>query len=80
MAQGKLKMNPVSLGTSLAALVVKNLPSNTGDIRGMGLILGWGRSPGGGHSSNLAWRIPCKRILAGYSPWGRQELDTTEVT
>jgi len=25
----------------------------------------------------LAWRIPGKRSLAGYSPWGGKELDTT---
>ena len=30
------------------------------------------------HSSILAWRIPMDRILAGYSPWGPKELDTTE--
>ena len=33
------------------------------------------------HSSILAWRIPSKngqRSLAGYSPWGRKEVDTTE--
>ena len=30
------------------------------------------------HSSILAWRIPGQRGLAGYSPWGRKELDTTE--
>ena len=38
--------------------VVKNLPSNTGD---MGLIPGLGRSPGeenATHSSILAWEIP----------------------
>ena len=29
------------------------------------------------HSSILAWRIPWQRSLAGYSPWGRKELDTT---
>ena len=29
------------------------------------------------HSGILAWRIP-QRILAGYSPWGSRELDTTE--
>ena len=32
------------------------------------------------HSSILAWRIPWTRGLAGYSPWGRKESDTTEVT
>ena len=30
------------------------------------------------HSSILAWEIPPRRSLAGYSPWGRKELDTTE--
>ena len=29
-------------------------------------------------SSILAGRIPGQRSLAGYSPWGRQELDRTE--
>ena len=28
------------------ALVLKNLPANAGDARDMGLIPGWGRSPG----------------------------------
>ena len=32
------------------------------------------------HSSILAWRIPMdKRSLAGYSPWGRKESDTTNT-
>ena len=30
------------------------------------------------HSSVLTWKIPGWRNLAGYSPWGRKELDTTE--
>ena len=30
------------------------------------------------HSSSLAWRIPWTEDLAGYSPWGHKELDTTE--
>ena len=30
------------------------------------------------HSSILAWRIPWTESLAGYSPWGRKESDTTE--
>ena len=30
------------------------------------------------YSSILTWRIPWTRSLAGYSPWGRKELDTTE--
>jgi len=31
------------------------------------------------HSSILAWRIPWTEELVGYSPWGGEELDTTEV-
>ena len=30
------------------------------------------------HSSVLAWGIPWTEESAGYSPWGRKELDTTE--
>ena len=37
-----------SLGTSLVAQVVKNLPVNAGDP---GLIPGWGRSPGEGNGN-----------------------------
>ena len=33
--------------------MVKNLPANAGDIRDVGLISGWGRSPGGGHGNPL---------------------------
>ena len=32
------------------------------------------------HSSILAWRIPWKRSLEGYSPWGCKELVMIEVT
>ena len=37
--------------------VVKNLPANAGDARDMGLILGSGRSPGGGDGNPLQY--PC---------------------
>ena len=30
------------------------------------------------HSSILAWEITGQRSLAGYSPWGCKESDTTE--
>ena len=42
---------------------VKNLLANAGDVRDVGLIPGWGRSPGrvnATHSSILAWEIPKK--------------------
>ena len=57
--------------------VVKNPPTNAGDIRDAGLIPGSGRSPRGGHDNPLqysclenpidrgAWRVT-------YSPWGRR--------
>ena len=31
------------------------------------------------HSSTLAWKIPWTESLVGCSPWGREELDTTEL-
>ena len=30
------------------------------------------------HSSTLAWKIPWTEEPGGYSPWGREESDTTE--
>ena len=58
---------------------VKNLPANAGD---MGLIPGLGGSAGGGHGTPLQYSCPenphGQRSLAGYSPWGRKELDTIE--
>ena len=39
----------------LVVLVVKNLPSNAGDIRDMGLIPGSGRSPGGGNGNSVQY-------------------------
>ena len=67
---------------SQVALVVKNPPANAGDIRDASSIPGLGRFLGGGHGN------PCQcscqythgqRSLAGYSPWGHTELDTTEA-
>ena len=41
-----------------------------------------GRSPGGGHGNSLQYRRlenpHGQRSLAGYSPWGGKESDTTE--
>ena len=42
-------------GASQVALVVKNPPANAGDIRDVGLILGLGRSPGGGHGNPVQY-------------------------
>ena len=63
--------------------MVKNLPANAGNIRDAGLIPGLGRSPGEGHGNPLQYSCledPMDRGVAGYSPWGHKELDTTEVT
>ena len=48
----------------------------------LGSIPGLGRSPGGGHGYPLQYsRLENphgQKSLAGYSPWGCKELDTTE--
>ena len=52
--------------------VVKNLPTNAGD---MGLILGAGGSPGGAvatHSSLPAWKIPRTEEPGGLQSMGSQ--------
>ena len=40
-------------GAPQVVLVVKNLPTNAGDLRDAGSIPGSGRSPGGGHDNPL---------------------------
>ena len=64
--------------------VVQNPHANAGDARDVGLIPELGRCPGGGRVNPL--QCSClenphgQQSLAGYSPWGHKELDTTEVT
>ena len=52
---------------------------NVGDL---GSIPGLGRSPGGGHGNSFQYSClenpHGQRSLAGYSPWGWKESDTTE--
>ena len=50
---------PRARWTSQVALVVKNLPANAGDIREVGLIPGWGRSPrrGQGKPISTEWYV-----------------------
>ena len=61
------------------ALMVKNPSANTGDTV---LIPGSGRYPrvenSNPPSSILAWKVPWKEDLVGYSPWGHKESDMTE--
>ena len=59
------------------APVVKNLPTNAGDIRDAGLILGSGDSLEKGmapHSSILAWRIPRTEESGGLWSIGSQRF------
>ena len=39
-------------------LVVKNPPANVENVRDMGSIPEWGRSPGGGHGNPLQYSCP----------------------
>ena len=49
----------------------------------MGSIPGWERYPGGGHGNPLQYsrreNFLGQRSLAGYSPYGHEESDTTEA-
>ena len=57
----------------------KESACNAGDL---GSIPGLGKYPGGGHGNPLQYscleKLHGQRSLAGYSPWGRKESDTTE--
>ena len=64
-------------------LEVKNLPANAGNVRDVGSIPGWGRSPGGGYGNPLQVFLPGEShgqsSQVGYSPWGHKGLDTSEA-
>ena len=64
-------------------LVVKNPPANDVDVRYVDSVPGSGKSPGGGNGN--PFQYSCLENLmdrgAWWSPpWGRKELDMTEVT
>ena len=67
---------------SQVALGVNNPLANAVDLRDTGSIPGSGRSPEGGNGNPLSVFLPGKShgqgILAGCSPWGCKESDTTE--
>ena len=66
------------MGASLVAQMVKNLSAMW---ETWVQSLGWEDALEEGmttHSSVLAWKSHGQRSLAGYSPWGRKELDPTE--
>ena len=61
--------------------MVKNLTASAGDIRDVGLILGWEDSPGGGHGNPCQYSClenPMDKEPDGFSSWGHKESDMTE--
>ena len=62
--------------------MVKNPLASARDTGHVGSIPGLGRSPGEGNGNPLQYSClgnsMGERNLAGYSPWGRKESDTTE--
>ena len=69
--------------------MVENPPASArdGDVKDMGSIPELGRFPGKGSGNPLLYsclenpmEFSRKRSLAGYSPWGHPESDTTEGT
>ena len=70
--------SPVFLGF-LSGSDGKESTCNVGDL---GSIPGFGRCPAEGHGYALQYsclkNFQGQRSLAGYSPWGHKELDTTE--
>ena len=64
--------------------VVKNPSASAEDIRDVGSIHRWGRSPGGGQGNPLQYSClenpHGQRSLVSGSPWDHKKLDTTEAT
>ena len=78
-------------GASQVALVIKNLPTNTGDIRDAGSIPGLEGSPGRGHGNPLhcsclqnardrgAWRATGHRVTKKWTQLRRLSTHMTTV-
>ena len=65
----------------LVGISCKEAAAIGGDISNVGLIPGFGRSPGGENGNPLQYlggESHGQKSLVGYSPWCRQEMDTTE--
>ena len=62
--------------------MVRNLPANAGDTRGVGLTIHLVRQiprvDNGNPLRILASKFHGQKSLTGYSPWGCKEVDTTE--
>ena len=59
------------------ALVVKNWPANTGDLRDLGLIPGWERSSKGGHGNPLQYS--CLENPVDRGAWRLQSIASQRV-
>ena len=73
-----------SNGASQMALEVRNQLADAGDIRDVGSIPGWGRSPGGGQGNPLQYSC-LENPMARGAWWaavcgGHKESDMTEAT
>ena len=55
------------ISASQVTLVAKNVPANVRDISNVGLLLGSGRSPGGGHANRLQYS--CLENPMGRGAW-----------
>ena len=81
--KGFLNNEKMYFGASQVALVVKNPPANTGDVRDVGSIPGLGRAPGGGHDNPLQCSClenPMDRHAWWAAVHSVTESDTTEAT
>ena len=75
---------------SQVVLVVKNLPANAADMKDVGLISGWGRSPGGRRGYPLqssclenpmdrgAWRATVHRVSESQTRLSTQQQQERE--
>ena len=57
--------------------MVKNSSANSGDLRDMGLVPGWGRSPGEGNGNLLQYSCLEKTMDRG--AWGLQSMGLQRV-
>ena len=71
-------------GASQVALVVKNTPTNAGDVRDAGSIPGSGRSPREGNGNPLQYSFLENPMDRGAwwatTAWGHKESDMNEMT
>ena len=58
-------------------MVKKPLPTSAGDVRDVGSIPGWERSPGKGNGNPSQYSC-LENSMDRVSPWGHKELDMTD--